>query len=253
MQPVKDKLIVALDVDTLKKAEHFVDILYPAGIKLFKVGSQLFTACGPEAVRMVAKKGARVFLDLKFHDIPHTVSSATGLATSILVSTFDTAKGSIVESVQDATQAPVFMMTVHTKGGLEMLKAALRGAIEKAAGLNIPKPLIIGVTSLTSDENNEDTQRTVLQAARMAKDVGLDGVVCAVSEAAMMRKEFGSDFVIVTPGIRIKKVAGDDQQRTATVSQALKAGSDFLVIGRPILTAKDPASVVDEILQGVPR
>jgi len=225
MLDLKEKLIVALDVDTLEKAQNFVDLLLPK-VKFFKVGSQLFTACGPEAVKMIGEKGAKVFLDLKFHDIPNTVYSAVASGTS---------------------RGAVFMMTLHTLGGLEMLKAAVKGASDKAAELKIKKPYLIGVTVLTSESLDVATPEKVLERARLAKDSGLDGVVCAVSEAAMIRKEFGKKFIIVTPGIRPEKSSPDDQKRTSTASDAIKAGSDFLVVGRPILEAKDPLKMIENI------
>jgi len=247
MLELKDKLIIALDVDSLDKAEYFVNILYPA-VKFFKIGSQLFTACGPEAVKMVGKKGARVFLDLKFHDIPNTVylSVTTGTASNILITPVSVE--GIAGSVKDIMSPPVFMMTVHTMGGVEMLKAAVRGAKEKAEELGISKPFIVGVTRLTSDENDKNTREDVLRAARLAKDAGLDGVVCAVNEATLVREELGKDFIIVTPGIRPKGYAPDDQKRTATASEALAAGADYIVVGRPILEAKDPLKAFNDLI-----
>jgi orotidine-5'-phosphate decarboxylase len=144
---------------------------------------------------------------------------------------------------------PVFMMTLHTLGGEEMLKAAVRGASDKAAELKIPKPYLVGVTLLTSEVANETTLENVLERAHLAKKAGLDGVVCAVSEAAAVRKEFGKDFIIVTPGIRPGNAKAYDQKRVATIGQAIEAGSDFLVIGRPILEAKDPLSVLEEMIK----
>jgi len=248
------ELIVALDVDTLEKAKHFVGILYPT-VKLFKVGSQLFTAYGPEAVKMVVKEGAKVFLDLKFHDIPHTVSSTVASGTSlscepVFVSTISS---NIEEDVRQNTQPAVFMMTVHTMGGEEMLKAAVSGATEKAAELKIIKPFIVGVTRLTSDENSKNTLQAVLEAAKLAKNSGLDGVVCSVNEAAAVRSECGKDFIIVTPGIRPRGYNKDDQARVATEQEAIEAGADFLVVGRPILDAKDPVLATKIILESMQK
>ncbi len=223
MQKLDDKLIVALDVDSLKKAENFVGTLFPK-VKIFKVGSQLFTACGPQAVNMIQKKGAKVFLDLKFHDIPNTVKNAVEIATSL----------------------KVFMLTLHISGGREMLEAIA----------NIPgRPLVVGVTVLTSSNEN-DAEHSVLSLARLAKNSGLDGVVCSVHEAAMVRKECGRDFIIVTPGIRLARLhcggAGsktlDDQKRTATAKEAIEAGADYIVVGRPILESKNPLLIAQEII-----
>jgi len=254
MQDINDKLIVALDVYTLKKARDLVDKLFPT-IKKFKIGSQLFTACGPEAIEMVGKKGAQVFLDLKFHDIPRTVYSAvaSGTSSSIVItpisSGFDNTK--IEDQVKEFVPFPVFMMTLHILGGLEMLKSAVKGASDKAVALGRKKPYLVGVTVLTSEAPDNITSEKVLERAYLAKEAGLDGVVCAVSEAAMIREKLGEKFLIVTPGIRPKGNKEDDQKRTATAKAAIQAGSDFLVVGRPILQAKDPLLAAKEILQYV--
>ena len=222
------QLIVALDVETLEEAERLVGLLYPT-VKIFKVGSQLFTACGPGAVKVVGKKGAQVFLDLKFHDIPNTVAKA----------------------VAQTTQLSIVMTTVHIKGGREMLEAAVRGATEKAAELKIKRPFIVGVTRLTSDKQEDNTEQEVLEAAKLAKDAGLDGVVCSVHEVRGVRKEYGNDFLIVTPGIRPKTYQRDDQSRVATAREAVQVGADFLVVGRPIIQAKDPLAVVQGMLEEI--
>jgi len=234
MRELKDRIIVALDLDNLEKAIELVVKLVPEGVKVFKVGSQLFTAYGPEAVKKVGEKGAKVFLDLKFHDIPNTILNAAVSATGIRYG---------------MNNFPVFMMTVHTAGGKEMLEAAVKGADSKARELGIERPGIIGVTVLTSDKKGKDTQESVLKAAGLAKAAGLDGVVCAASEAVAVRKEFGRDFIIVTPGIRPKGYAAHDQSRVATAQEAVKAGADYFVVGRPILEAKEPVAALKEILR----
>ncbi len=240
----KPEIILALDVDTLKEAEDLVDLLYPT-IKLFKIGSQLFTSSGPDAVKMVGKKGGRVFLDLKFHDIPNTVYSAATSGSSISITSHKVDTGREIKS--DIT-FPVFMMTVHIKGGQPMLENAVKGAMDKSKELNIKKPFIVGVTRLTSEEDSGNILSEVLQAAQLAKDSGLDGIVCSALEAAEVRKAYGNDFIIVTPGIRLSNSVKDDQKRVATVSQAVEAGSNFLVIGRPILKADNPIAKTDELL-----
>ena len=247
MLELKNKLIVALDVDTLDEASRFVNILYPK-VKMFKVGSQLFTACGPAVVEMIGKRQAKVFLDLKWHDIPNTVflSSSTGTSTGTNLS-FQTVSAK-ESSFGVGMSFPVFMMTVHTQGGKSMLGAAVKGATEKAKELKIKRPFIVGVTTLTSQSDEGDIQAQVLDAARLARDAGLDGVVCAVGEAAMIRKEFGKDFIIVTPGIRPKGYPSDDQSRVATAEAAIKAGADYIVVGRPILKAKDPLKAIEDLL-----
>lgn len=247
MQKLKNKVIVALDVSTLKEARHFVDILYPK-VKLFKVGAQLFTACGPAAVEMIAKKGGKVFLDLKFHDIPNTVFASTASGIALAYVALPATYPDIEKNIREVTEAPVFMMTVHIKGGSKMLESAVKGAREKADALHIKKPLIVGVTRLTSDEDTAGTKRGVLEASRVAYKAGLDGVVCSANEARIVRKEFGKDFLIVTPGIRPPGAKKDDQKRTATASQAFAAGADFIVVGRPLLKAADPLKALESLV-----
>ncbi|MEK6568030.1 MAG: orotidine-5'-phosphate decarboxylase [Candidatus Omnitrophota bacterium] len=216
------RLILALDVDSLRKARHFVNLLYPK-IKIFKVGSQLFTGYGSQVVEFIHKKGGEVFLDLKFHDIPNTVANA----------------------VAQACRLKVKMLTLHISGGKEMLEAAVKAAKEVSLAIKRESPLLIGVTVLTSQESGRDE---VLRLARIGLGCGLDGVVCSAQEVRFLRGELGKDFVIVTPGIRPKQAGVDDQKRTATATQAIAAGSDFLVVGRPILEAKDPAVALAGIL-----
>jgi orotidine-5'-phosphate decarboxylase len=240
MWDISEKLIVALDVDTLDDAKRFVSILYPT-VKFFKVGSQLFTACGLDAIKMIGEKGGRVFLDLKFHDIPNTVYNAVASGTSATIAIHSIPSGLDKERVEDQVKKylhpPVFMMTLHTLGGLDMLRAGVKGAEYKAAELNIKRPLLIGVTVLTSEKA---TSESVLERALLAREAGLDGVVCAASEISIVKKALGKEFIVVTPGIRPKGASTDDQKRIATAEEAVKAGADFLVIGRPILEAKDP-------------
>jgi len=219
-------LIVALDVDTFEHAKTLVDELGDS-VDIFKIGSQLFTLCGPQIVHYVQGKGKKVFLDLKFHDIPNTVAGA----------------------VKSAVSLKVFMLTVHTQGGGEMLEAAVDAAEEKAAALGIPKPLIVGVTVLTSQAARADLAQTVLERARLAQSTGLDGVVASVEEAAAIRKDLGKGFVIVTPGIRPAGAEAGDQKRVATPAAAIKSGSDYLVVGRPIVQDKAPRQAAQKILQ----
>jgi orotidine-5'-phosphate decarboxylase len=216
MQVIKDRLIVALDVDKLDKATQLVDILYPA-VKIFKVGSQLFTACGPEAVRMIRHRGGKVFLDLKFHDIPNTVKNA----------------------VEAAKKLKVFMLTVHASGGQQMLKTVAR--IQN-------RPLIVAVTVLTS-QSGKNVHRQVLELAKLAKRCRIDGVVSSCQEAAAIRKKLGRNFIIVTAGIRPKGTESFDQKRIATPKDAIQAGADFIVVGRPIIKAPDPLFAACEILR----
>jgi orotidine-5'-phosphate decarboxylase len=250
MQNISDKLIVALDVGTLEDARLFVDALYPT-VKLFKIGSQLFTAYGPESVKMVGAKGGRVFLDLKFHDIPNTVKNSvlTGTSLSCVLST---TYPDLQKNIREAVQYPVFMMTVHTDGGIEMMHYASEGAKQRAKELNIVPPFVVGVTVLTSSQKAENTTDAVLKKAALAYQAGLNGVVCSVHEAKAVRTARGKDFIIVTPGIRPKGADADDQKRTATASEAVAAGADFIVVGRPIIEAKDPLRAAEEILRQIP-
>lgn len=218
---MKSEVILALDVDSLNKARYFVNKLYPK-IKIFKVGAHLFTALGPKIIEMINKKGAQVFLDLKFFDIPNTVAQA----------------------VRAAVRHKVKMLTLHILGDEEMIKAAVGAAKDEARKLKVKKPLLIGVTVLTSKEANSSD---VFTLAKMGIEFGLDGVVCSAREAKFLRDNIKKKFVIVTPGIRPQGVVSNDQKRTATVAEAQEAGSNFLVIGRPILEAKRPLKVVEAI------
>lgn len=244
MSGLSDKLIVALDVDK-DKAKSLVDILYPT-VKRFKVGSQLFTACGPAAVEMVGRKGGSVFLDLKFHDIPNTVYLATQSGTTCAF--VNITENNIFRNVPIP---PVFMMTVHVAGGKKMLVEAAKSAKEISEDLKIPKPYIIGVTRLTSDEYNENMQAEVVSSAMLAKEAGLEGVVCSAQEAAAVRKACGGDFIIVTPGIRLKGAPAGDQKRIATAQEAIAAGADYLVVGRPIVESDNPLGAAQKILDEI--
>jgi orotidine-5'-phosphate decarboxylase len=227
------ELIVALDVDELKKAEEFVDRLYPE-VKIFKIGSQLFTFYGPMAVRMVQKKGASVFLDLKFHDIPNTVANAAAAAARL----------------------EVFMFTLHTQGGPKMMRRAREAVDAESAKLGTKPPLIIGVTVLTSEIQDSTIKSLVLSRAKEAKESGLDGIVASVAEAGLIRSNFGKDLRVVTAGIRLshshlsgKQAVPDDQRRTATALDAAGAGVDYIVVGRPILESSSPEETTKLILK----
>ncbi|MFH1577605.1 MAG: orotidine-5'-phosphate decarboxylase, partial [Candidatus Omnitrophota bacterium] len=198
---------------------------YPT-VKIFKVGSQLFTAAGGQAVSMIKGKGARVFLDLKFHDIPNTVANAVSAAVALRV----------------------FMLDVHIAGEAQMLKAAVQAAKNQSRHLKIKPPLILGITVLTSQKSGNRVSQLVLSRARLAKKCGLDGVVASAKEARLLRKNLGRDFSIVTPGIRIKQSDHSDQKRITSPYQAVIAGSDYLVVGRPVIKAKNPLAVAKNIL-----
>jgi orotidine-5'-phosphate decarboxylase len=223
----RDRLVVALDVPQRDAALALVDRL--AGhVGLFKVGSQVFTAAGPEIVREIVGRGEKVFLDLKFHDIPNTVAGA----------------------VSSASRLGVSLVDVHGLGGRAMMEAAV-GALP-AMGTRL-----LAITILTShDEDtlgeigvNGSMAESVRRLALLAKDAGTDGVVASPHEVTLVREACGSDFLIVTPGIRPAGAAPGDQARAATPAAALAAGADYLVVGRPITGAADPAAAADAIVR----
>jgi orotidine-5'-phosphate decarboxylase len=232
------QLLVALDVDSGARALELA-----AGLRDlaggFKVGSRLFTAEGPDLVRRIVASGAPVFLDLKFHDIPNTVAQA----------------------VEAAVSTGVWMLNVHASGGVPMMQAAARAAAETATKQGRRRPIVIGVTVLTSMDDatlgSIGVQRPlfeqVVTLARMAQDAGLDGVVASPQETAAIRAACGPDFSIVTPGIRGASAgtAKNDQSRTMGPAEAIKAGASYIVVGRPIIAATDPraaaAAIVDEL------
>jgi orotidine-5'-phosphate decarboxylase len=234
--PANSKLIVALDVDDLNSAGKIVDKLYPT-VKIFKIGSQLFTNAGPGAVELVHNKGAKVFLDLKFHDIPNTVANAA----------------------RAATRLKVFMFNVHVQGGFDMMKRAVSAANEETSRLKIKRPIILGVTVLTSMgekdlrdlEIRKGVKSQVTYLAKLAKDAGLDGVVASADEIQPIRWSCADEFIIVTPGIRPSWAEIGDQKRTATPKEAIALGANYIVIGRPIIEAKDPRVAAEEVLKEI--
>jgi orotidine-5'-phosphate decarboxylase len=226
-----DQLLVALDVDN---AVHATELAMRLRDRVggFKVGSQLFTAEGPAVVRRLVEQGHRIFLDLKYHDIPNTVAGA----------------------VASATRLGVWMMTVHASGGAEMLRAAKRAALESAAAQRRPVPLIVAVTALTSlnDQTlseigvSRSMERHVEELAGLAEKAGLDGVVASPRELRILRQRFPR-LTIVTPGIRAASDPANDQSRTLSAREALAAGANYLVVGRPITAAADPRAAVEEL------
>jgi len=230
---LKDRIIVALDVSDAESCKELLDKLYPT-IKSFKVGSQLFTAAGQEAVNMIKRKGADCFLDLKFHDIPATVGKASASATSLGVDMFD----------------------VHALGGIDMMKEAARLSSETAQRLKIKKPLILGVTVLTSMDNKDledlgikrDTNEEVLFLAELSRKAGLEGVIASVDEIKAIKKSAGKDFLVITPGIRLSWSKKADQKRIATPKEAFERGADYIVIGRPITGQDDPKAAAERII-----
>ncbi|HET8921480.1 MAG TPA: orotidine-5'-phosphate decarboxylase [Candidatus Acidoferrum sp.] len=236
----RSSLIVALDFDSLSSAVKFAELVADL-VGMFKIGNQLFTAVGPAAVKEVAALGAGVFLDLKFHDIPNTVAGAV---------------------LSAAAMTGVQLVNVHALGGKAMLEAAVQ-AISAGVPMDADRPRLLAVTILTS--MNQKTMKEVgissapklrvVKLAQLAKKAGVDGVVASVQEAKAIRKTCGRDFLIVTPGVRPKdskvESTSEDHARKATPTEAIRAGADFLVVGRPILAAPDPRAeaqaIVDEI------
>ena len=225
---IDQKVIVALDYDNQADALAFVDKIDPSSCRL-KVGKEMFTLFGPDFVKELHKRGFSVFLDLKFHDIPNTCSKA----------------------VRAAAEMGVWMVNVHASGGERMMTAS-REILEPYGK---DRPLLIGVTVLTSMEQSDlagigldiAPQEQVIRLANLTKNSGLDGVVCSAQEATMLKSELGKEFKLVTPGIRPAGAAVGDQKRIMTPVDAITAGSDYLVIGRPITQAADPAEVLKNI------
>lgn len=225
------RIIIALDYPAAAPALALSDKLQPSICRL-KVGKELFTATGPALLEKLMQRGFEIFLDLKFHDIPNTVTQACKAAASL----------------------GVWMVNVHALGGRKMLEAA-RDAIANST----QQPKLIAVTMLTSMAQQDLTDigitatpaEMVLRLATLARDSGLDGVVCSAQEAALLRKHCGSEFCLVTPGIRLAQASLDDQSRVMTPQAALQTGSSYLVIGRPITQAADPLQALLEINQQI--
>ena len=233
-----NQLIVALDVENLATANRLVTTLSD-DVKWFKIGKQLFTAVGPASVKLLHEAKKNIFLDLKFHDIPNTVAGAVASATKIGAN----------------------IINIHASGGLEMMRAAGEAAEKQASELSIPKPTLLGVTILTSiDEANFQrdfgTQRKlkdqVAYLAELSQKAGLEGVVASPLEIELIRKVCGNDFVIVTPGVRPAWAASNDQQRVMTPGEAINAGADYIVVGRPITAADNIREAARTILQEIP-
>lgn len=233
MRVMRNPIIVALDVAEAEAALRLVEELAPVA-GAFKVGKELFVSAGPDVVRRIRATGASVFLDLKFHDIPHTVSRA----------------------VEAATRLDVQMLTVHASGGREMLGAATRAATEEAQRLGRPAPLLLAVTVLTSLNSSELAElgmdsnigAQVERLALLATHCGVGGLVCSPLELVYLRQILPRMTQLVTPGIRPASSEKDDQKRTLSPKEAMEAGADWLVIGRPICAAENPRAAAEDIL-----
>jgi len=230
-----DRIIVALDLKDRKRIEELVDKL--TMISFFKIGSVPFTLFGPELVAYLKGKNKRVFLDLKFHDIPSTVAGAC----------------------EAAVRLGVDMVNLHTLGGFEMMERALEAVLIASKNLNRPKPILLGVTILTSiDEASFNDlfgpmeyslHEKIISLARLAQSAGLDGVVSSVDRVAPIKDACGKDFIVVTPGVRPKGFEVGDHAKVFTPKEAFAVGSDYIVIGRPITRADNPIRVVDQIIK----
>jgi len=230
---MRERLIVALDLDDLEAATELVRSL-AREVGMFKIGKQLFTHAGPQAVRLIQSLGGEIFLDLKFHDIPNTVAKAA----------------------IEATRLGVKMFNVHASGSLEMMRLTVKEVERVSRQQKLRRPIMLGVTVLTS-LGQEDLQRLgvehkiadqVVRLALLTKEAGMDGVVASPHEVADIRQACGQRFVIVTPGIRPADSQRNDQQRVMTPADAVRAGVDYIVVGRPILEAKNPIMAAREIV-----
>jgi orotidine-5'-phosphate decarboxylase len=231
------KVIFALDVPTLEEARKFVRLL-KGRTAFFKVGLELHTAYGKEAVKAVQEEGGRIFLDLKFHDIPNTVSRAA----------------------EEAVKLGVDMFNLHASGGTEMMRETVERCRKAAEKMNRRPPIILAVTILTSMdiENLREigmagpVEERVVGLAELAQKAGVDGAVASPREIASIRRRCGENFVIVTPGIRPAFEAGkDDQKRVMTAREAISAGASYIVVGRPVRLAPDPAAAMDQVLEEI--
>jgi len=235
---IRERLIVALDVDDLERVKESVKLL-ASEVGMFKVGKQLFTHAGPQAVKLIQEMEGDVFLDLKFHDIPTTVAKAA----------------------IEATRLGVKMFNVHASGSLEMMRLTVREVTRVCRQENLRKPLMLAVTVLTS-LNKSDLEKVgvdgevadqVIRLALLTKEAGMDGVVASPQEVAAIRGACGRRFIIVSPGVRPEKGKRNDQRRVMTPEEAIRAGVDYVVVGRPIMEAKNPLAAVREIISEMER
>ena len=235
---MRERLILALDVDDLERVKALVSLL-DSKVGMFKVGKQLFTHAGPQAVKLIQSMGGEVFLDLKFHDIPNTVAKAA----------------------IEATRLGVKMFNVHASGSLEMMRLTVREVSRVCRQEGLRRPIMLAVTVLTS-LNKSDLQRVgvdgevadqVIRLALLTRQAGMDGVVASPQEVASIRAACGRRFIIVSPGVRPQRAKRNDQRRVMTPEEAIRAGADYIVVGRPIMEAKDPMRAAQEIITEMER
>ena len=234
----RSRLIFALDVGSLREADQLVRALV-RDVGLFKIGKQLFLHAGPPVVRMVRERGGEVFLDLKFHDIPRTVAKASAEATRMGVRMFD----------------------LHASGSLAMMQQTVTEVNRVCRNEQLRRPKILAVTVLTSLTRDDlrrlgvasGVENQVVRLARLAREASMDGVVASPLEITRIRKECGRGFLIVTPGVRTAKSGWDDQKRVLTPEQAIQAGADYIVVGKPIRDAKDPQAAARDIVIDMER
>ena len=232
-----DKLIFALDANNYEEALSWVELL-SGHVGMFKVGKELFTAVGPKIIESIKKRGQKVFLDLKFHDIPNTVARAA----------------------QAAVRLNVDMFNFHASGGSQMIKETVSAAWACADKLGTARPILLAVTVLTSLNNadlteigfKKNTKELVLDLAKLAQNTGASGVVASAQDISLLRANFGDKFIIVTPGIRSAgATTKDDQKRTLSAYEAVKTGADYIVVGRPIRLAQEPLQACRQIVQEI--
>lgn len=236
-EEARKKIIFALDVESRADAERWVTLL-TGHVGMFKVGKQLFTACGPDVVRMIRERSGEVFLDLKYHDIPNTVAMAT----------------------VEAARLGATLCNLHALGGYEMMAATRQALDRECSGKERPKVLAVTILTSSTEETlkgvgiNLPVSEMVVKLAKLAQSAGIDGVVASPLEVPLIREACGKGFLIVTPGVRPSFAAVNDQKRIMTPADAVNAGADYLVIGRPIAAAPDPVAackeIIDEIVHG---
>jgi len=234
-EEARRKIIFALDVNGLEEIDRYAGML-SGKVGMFKIGKELFTSCGPEAVKTVQRHGGQVFLDLKYHDIPNTVAKA----------------------MLEAARMGVQLTNLHALGGAEMMETAAT-AVRREFGDQRPRLLAVTILTSSTEETlrgvgiEHSVQDMVVRLARLAQNAGMDGVVASPLEIGLIRAACGPDFLIVTPGVRPSFASVDDQKRIMSPAEAVTAGADYLVIGRPIAKAADPGVAADQIVDEIER